>query len=77
MTQFPKVYKKSILKTLSECSRSDSQCINACPCAKDCPDGCNGCSHPVCDYNKKSAVFVLNTRNPDNQPFVIDFAGKL
>ena len=57
--------------------RNDQQCIDACPCGKDCPDGCDGCSHPLCEYNKKSAVLVLNTRNPDNQPFVIDFAGKL
>ena len=67
-----------ILKTcLSECMRNDQQCIDACPCGKDCPDGCDGCSHPLCEYNKKSAVLVLNTRIPDNQPFVIDFAGKL
>ena len=67
-----------ILKTcFSECMRNDQQCIDACPCGKDCPDGCDGCSHPLCEYNKKSAVLVLNTRNPDNQPFVIDFAGKL
>ena len=60
----------------SECVRNDIACRNACPCGEDCPDGCDGCGHPICEYDKKSSVLVLNTRDPDNQPFVIDFAGK-
>ena len=72
-----KEYNQYLKTCFSECIRNDQQCIDACPCAKDCPDGCYDCRHPLCEYNKKSAVLVLNTRNPDNQPFVIDFSGKL
>ena len=33
---------------LNECGRVLNGCLNDCPCNTNCPDGCNGCSNPIC-----------------------------
>ena len=33
---------------LNECGRILNICLNDCPCNTNCPDGCNGCSNPIC-----------------------------
>ena len=33
---------------LNECGRVLNDCLNDCPCNSNCPDGCNGCSNPIC-----------------------------
>ena len=44
----------------------------ACPCEENCPDGCDGCSNPVC-----YAVLVLSTKDETNTPMVVDVYGNV
>ena len=32
-----------------ECYNLMSDCLNQCPCQKECPRGCEACSHSICD----------------------------
>ncbi|CAG5110136.1 Oidioi.mRNA.OKI2018_I69.chr2.g4568.t1.cds [Oikopleura dioica] len=32
----------------SVCLHEYSECNDSCPCFHDCPDGCDGCKHPLC-----------------------------
>ena len=31
------------------CYNGLTECINQCPCQVDCPRGCDGCNHSVCE----------------------------
>ena len=33
---------------ISQCTRYEVECIDACPCHTDCYDGCKNCDNPIC-----------------------------
>ena len=37
------INNNKIVNCLSECNRKQSDCLDDCPCHKNCPDGCFGC----------------------------------
>lgn len=49
---------------LSNCSRAEKDCIYQCPCQKECPKGCQGCSHPVCEI-PENPILILSSLNAD------------
>ena len=69
----------------SQCYRANVACIDACPCHKDCIDGCLNCSHPICSSTTSQPettiaqtevkVLVLSTQRPANEPLLLDFFG--
>lgn len=34
-------------------------CLETCPCSSGCPDGCDGCPHPVCESTEQY-LFMIN-----------------
>ena len=70
--------ENKLFECLRDCERSDAVCASDCnrkyvenfencPCQANCQNGCP-CSDYDCNY---SAIFVLNTFDPDNKPVVI------
>merc|ERR1711935_573003 len=54
----------------SQCRRELDTNLENCPCGANCPQGC-----PCPEYTCHDYVLTLNTRNPKNEPLVIDSTG--
>merc|ERR1719197_807440 len=46
---------------ISECNRSVTECEADCPCQTNCPDGCTGCSHPICGTQTTTSTTQTTT----------------
>lgn len=74
---------------ISECNRSVTECEADCPCQTNCPDGCTGCSHPICGTQTTTstttttttlsefAILVLNTYKSANKPILLNSNGQV
>jgi len=68
---------------LTECARIFTECVNDCPCNTNCPHGCAGCRHPICDespicggndtaQNKDNLELCKNEKSIDLGQCIID-----
>ena len=57
----------------SRCEAAFVDCKYACPCDRECPNGCSGCSNPVCQAS--DYLLILNDWQAwDNQAFLLNLS---
>ncbi|CAG5113076.1 Oidioi.mRNA.OKI2018_I69.chr2.g7221.t1.cds [Oikopleura dioica] len=47
---------------LSVCVNTNDNCLNECPCAERCPDGCTNCDHPLCADPTPAETYIMVLR---------------
>ena len=43
----------------AQCYRAEINCVDACPCHAECPQGCLFCYHPIC-YSEECDEYEIN-----------------
>jgi len=73
---------------VADCNRAHARCSSDCPCNENCPNGCYGCSNPLCQDSTTSttistttqpfenkSVLILSTYYGEKKPLLVDFEG--